>query len=234
MHGHSSIVAKRSTVIRGGVNNAIAHDSAAKHAAGSAIYVDDIPEPAGTLHAAPGLSSRAHARIRSMDLAKVRAAPGVVLVLTAADIPGVNDVSPIGAGDDPVFAADLVEFHGQVLFAVIADSHIAARSAAKLAQDRIRGSGAGPHRRGCAAGAVLRAAGSRDEARRCGTRHRQRAALSAGRVRAWRAGAFLSRGPGVAGGPGGGWRCYRPLLDPASDRGAAQRRPRPRAGPTTP
>ncbi|MGH6893932.1 MAG: molybdopterin cofactor-binding domain-containing protein, partial [Dongiaceae bacterium] len=126
--------AKTATAIRGGVRNAIAHDSAAKHVAGTAIYIDDMPEPAGTLHAAPGLSASAHARIKSIDLAKVRAAPGVVLVLAAADIRGVNDVSPIGAGDDPVFAADKVEFHGQVLFAVIAESHEAARRAAKLAK----------------------------------------------------------------------------------------------------
>src|SRR3990170_5135484 len=131
MHGRN-LDAKRATAIQGGVRNAVAHDSAIKHAAGTAIYVDDIPEPAGTLHAAPGLSARTHARIRSMDLAKVRAAPGVVLVLTASDIPGTNDVSPIGAGDDPLFASGIVEFHGQVLFAVIAESHEAARRAAKL------------------------------------------------------------------------------------------------------
>jgi xanthine dehydrogenase large subunit len=133
MHGPSPATAKPAT-IRGGVHNALAHDSAAKHVAGTAIYVDDIPEPAGTLHAAPGLSTRAHARIRSLDLAKVRAAPGIILVLTAGDIPGANDVSPIGAGDDPVFASDTVEFHGQVLFAVVAESQEAARRAARLAK----------------------------------------------------------------------------------------------------
>ena len=120
--------------IRGGVHSAIAHDSARKHVTGAAVYVDDIPEPAGTLHAAPGLADKAHARIRSMDLAAVRASPGVIAVLGAADIPGANDVSPIGAGDDPVFATDLVLFHGQVLFAVIAESQVAARRAARLAK----------------------------------------------------------------------------------------------------
>jgi len=120
--------------IKGGVHNAIAHDSARKHVTGAAIYVDDIPEPAGTLHAAPGLSARAHARIRSMDLSAVRAAPGVVAVLTVEDVPGTNDVSPIGAGDDPVFVRELVEFHGQVLFAVIAESQELARRAARLAK----------------------------------------------------------------------------------------------------
>jgi xanthine dehydrogenase large subunit len=124
----------KAATIRGGVHNALAHDSAAKHTTGQAVYVDDIPEPAGTLHAAPGLATRAHARVKSLDLSRVRAAPGVVLVLTAADIPGANDVSPLGVGDDPLFAADVVEFHGQVLFAVIARSHEAARRAARLAK----------------------------------------------------------------------------------------------------
>src|SRR5215813_3125402 len=133
MHGHSATAGKAAT-IRGGVHSALAHDSAAKHVAGTAVYIDDIAEPAGTLHAAPGLSARAHARIKSIDLSRVRAAPGVVLVLTAADIPGANDVSPIGAGDDPVFVTDTVEFHGQALFAVIAESHDTARRAARLAK----------------------------------------------------------------------------------------------------
>jgi len=126
--------AATSTLIEGGVHNAVAHDSARKHVTGGAIYIDDIPEPAGTLFAAPGLSSKAHARIIGMDLSAVQAAPGVVAVLTVADIPGTNDVSPIHAGDDPVFAGDLVEFHGQVLFAVIATSQDAARRAARLAK----------------------------------------------------------------------------------------------------
>jgi xanthine dehydrogenase large subunit len=119
--------------IRGGVHSAVAHDSARKHVTGAAVYVDDMAEPAGTLHAAPGLAAKAHARVRRLDLSAVRAAPGVVAVLTAADIPGVNDVSPIHAGDDPVFAVEKVEFHGQVLFAVIAESRDAARRAARLA-----------------------------------------------------------------------------------------------------
>ncbi len=119
--------------IAGGVRQALAHDSARKHVTGKAIYVDDIPEPFGTLHLAAGGADRAHARLRKLDLARVRAAPGVAAVLTAADIPGINDVSPIGAGDDPVFVADEILFHGQVLFAVAADSFENARNAARLA-----------------------------------------------------------------------------------------------------
>lgn len=120
--------------IRGGVRNPILHDSARKHVSGTALYVDDILEPAGTLHVSPGLSSRAHARIKSLNLDAVRGAPGVISVLTADDIPGANDVSPIGANDDPVFASGEILFHGQVIFAVVAESYDMARAAAQLAK----------------------------------------------------------------------------------------------------
>ena len=52
---------------------------------------------------------------------RVRAAPGVVIVLTAGDVPGANDVSPF-AGDDPMFADGLVQYWGQSLFAVAAET----------------------------------------------------------------------------------------------------------------
>ena len=79
------------------------HDSAIRHVTGTATYTDDIAEPIGTLHAYLGLSDVAHGRITEMDLEAVRAAPGVVDVLTARDIPGVNDISPTGLNDEPVF-----------------------------------------------------------------------------------------------------------------------------------
>ena len=54
------------------------HESAELHVLGQATYTDDIPELQGTLHAALGLSSKAHARITAIDLAPVRAAAGIV------------------------------------------------------------------------------------------------------------------------------------------------------------
>ena len=120
--------------IRGGVHAPQRHDSALKHVTGAAEYTDDIPEPVGTLHAALGLSTQAHAEILALDLDAVRAAPGVVGVLTAADIPGENDVSPTGRHDEPVFAETRVEFHGQPVFAVVAETRDAARRAARLAR----------------------------------------------------------------------------------------------------
>lgn len=109
------------------------HDSAVQHVTGEARYIDDIPEPPGLLHIALGRSDHAHARIRSMDLSAVRAAPGVVAVFTADDIPGENNVGPV-VHDEPLFAEDLVQFHGQCLFAVAATSVRAARRAVGLAQ----------------------------------------------------------------------------------------------------
>ena len=58
----------------------------------------------------------------------------MVGVLTADDIPGHNDISPTGRQDEPVFPTDKVEFNGQPLFAVIADTRDAARRAAELAE----------------------------------------------------------------------------------------------------
>ncbi|NBO21368.1 MAG: xanthine dehydrogenase molybdopterin binding subunit, partial [Rhodobacteraceae bacterium] len=109
------------------------HDAAPLHVTGTARYVDDIPLPAGALHLAFGLSSVAHGDITAMDLAPVRAAPGVVAVLSAADFDPVPDCSP-SLGDEPIFATGRVHFHGQPLFLVIAESHLAARRAARLAK----------------------------------------------------------------------------------------------------
>jgi xanthine dehydrogenase large subunit len=109
------------------------HESAALHVLGQANYTDDVPEVRGTLHAALGLSSKPHAKITAIDLAPVRASRGVVAVLTAADIPGTNDCGPI-IHDDPIFADGLVQYVGQPMFIVIADTHDNARRAARQAQ----------------------------------------------------------------------------------------------------
>ncbi len=116
------------------VHSAIAHDSARKHVAGTALYVDDIPEPAGLLHCYFGVSQYAHARVLGMDLSAVESYPGVIRTLTAADIPGVNEISPVHKFDEPVLAQDLVQFAGQPLFAVLAQSRAIARRAVELAR----------------------------------------------------------------------------------------------------
>jgi len=112
------------------------HDSAARQVSGTAVFIDDIREPEGTLHVAPGGAAAAHGRIKRLGLDAVRAAAGVVRVITPADIPGKNDCSPV-RGDDPILTESIVDFHGQVLFAVVAETRDAARRAAQLAEIEI-------------------------------------------------------------------------------------------------
>ncbi len=112
----------------------VTHDSASKHVSGAALYVDDIPEPSNLLHCYFGTSDFAHARITNMDLSAVKQYKGVVRVLTASDIPGANEISPVHKNDEPVLADGLVQFAGQALFAVLAESRAVARRAAQLAK----------------------------------------------------------------------------------------------------
>ncbi|MBL8474173.1 MAG: xanthine dehydrogenase molybdopterin binding subunit [Rhodocyclaceae bacterium] len=121
------------TAPAGVAHQPLPHESAPLHVSGGATYIDDIAEAAGTLHAALGLSERAHARLVGLDLSAVRAAPGVRDVIVAADIPGENDCGPI-VHDDPILADGCVQYLGQPIFAVIADSHAEARRAARLAR----------------------------------------------------------------------------------------------------
>jgi xanthine dehydrogenase large subunit len=114
------------------LHSAVAHDSAEKHVSGEALYIDDLPEPAGLLHVHVGQSTRAHARVARLDLAAVRAAPGVVCVLTSADVPGKNDIGPV-QNDEPLLPEGVVRFVGQPLFAVAAETLPKARAAAALA-----------------------------------------------------------------------------------------------------
>ncbi len=113
----------------GRVHTARRHDSALKHVTGQALYVDDLPEPPGTLHAALVLSPVACGRLGKLDFAAAAGSPGVVAVLGAQDIPGRNDVAAGGQGE-PLFAVERVEFAGQPLAMVVAGSLDAARAAA--------------------------------------------------------------------------------------------------------
>ena len=112
---------------------ALPHDAATLHVTGKARYVDDIPAPADCLHLAFGLSQIAHGRIAALDLAAVRAAPGVVGVWEAKDLPSDCDCSPSNH-DEPLLSGATIRYLGQPVFLVAATSHLAARRAARLAQ----------------------------------------------------------------------------------------------------
>lgn len=115
------------------IGKPLPHDAARLHVTGAARYIDDVPLPADTLHAAFGLSHIAAGRITRINLDAVRTAAGVVAVLTADDLPFANDVSP-SVHDEPLLATDRVHYIGQPVFLVLATSHLAARKAAKLGQ----------------------------------------------------------------------------------------------------
>ena len=114
------------------VGDALPHDSAHLHVSGRAAYTDDLPEPRDLLHVAVGMSSKPHARLRAVDLAAVLAAAGVVDVCVAADIAGENNCGPI-VHDEKILATDTVEYAGQAIFAVAANTVDQARKAALLA-----------------------------------------------------------------------------------------------------
>jgi xanthine dehydrogenase large subunit len=129
--------ALRQELVTDAIGLALAHDSAVLHVQGTAQYIDDAREPEGLLHVVPGYArDGARGKIASIDLTAVKSYPGVVAVLTAKDIPGVNDCSP-SIGGDPILADGDIIFHGQVIFAVAAESRDAARRAARLAKVKI-------------------------------------------------------------------------------------------------
>ena len=115
------------------IGASLPHDSAPLHVTGQARYVDDVPLPQGALHLAFGLSTEAHADITALDLTAVRSAPGVVAVFSAENLPDMPDVSPT-VHDEPLLAVGKVHYAGQPVFLVVAQSHLQARKAARLAK----------------------------------------------------------------------------------------------------
>ncbi|MGM0534821.1 MAG: xanthine dehydrogenase molybdopterin binding subunit [Pseudomonadota bacterium] len=120
------------TATRGAAGSASAHESAIKHVTGRATYIDDIPAPANALHLALGLSPVAHGRLTHLDLAAIRALPGVVDVVAFSEVPGHTDIGPVFPGD-PLFVEEEISYAGQVLFAVAAETHRDAREAISAA-----------------------------------------------------------------------------------------------------
>ncbi len=115
-----------------GVGKSVKHDSAPKHVSGEAVYVDDRLEFPNQLHVYARMSERAHARIVSIDTSPCYQIPGVAIAITAKDVPGQLDIGAVMPGD-PLLADGKVEFIGQPVIAVAADSLETARKAAMAA-----------------------------------------------------------------------------------------------------
>uniref|UniRef100_G3WE87 aldehyde oxidase n=1 Tax=Sarcophilus harrisii TaxID=9305 RepID=G3WE87_SARHA len=106
------------------VGRPIHHQSGIKHATGEAIFCDDLPVVDKELFLALVTSTRAHAKIISIDASEALELPGVVDVITAKDIPGTN-----GTDDDKLLAVDEVLCVGQIICAVVAESDVYAKRA---------------------------------------------------------------------------------------------------------
>jgi xanthine dehydrogenase large subunit len=107
------------------VGRAIPHESAREHVTGRALYTDDLlPRYPQALHAWPVQAPYAHARVLRLEPAPAYRVPGVARVLTAQDVPGLND-SGI-KGDEPLFPSEVM-YHGQAVAWVLAETEEAAR-----------------------------------------------------------------------------------------------------------
>ena len=108
------------------------HESAIRQVSGSARYVDDIPAPASLCYASVGVTNVASGTLTTLDLSAVKQSPGVIDVITISDIPGHTDIGPVFGGD-PILLDKEVKFHGQPVFAVLAETQEQARVAASKA-----------------------------------------------------------------------------------------------------
>jgi xanthine dehydrogenase large subunit len=103
----------------------VPHESAALHVTGAALYTDDlVGRTRDVLHAHPVQASHAHARVTALRVDASYDVPGVVRVLTAADVPGVNDAGV--KQDEPLFPTEVM-YHGHAVCWVLAESLEAAR-----------------------------------------------------------------------------------------------------------
>lgn len=127
--------------LNGRVGKSRAHESAERHVSGAAEYIDDKTPLTGMLHLCPVLSDCAHGRITHIDTAACLQVPGVVRVLSWQDVPGELDIGPLAPGD-PLFAKETVEYHGQVVLMIAAETLDAARAGALAAKIAIEPLGA--------------------------------------------------------------------------------------------
>lgn len=113
------------------IGHPIMHLSGIKHATGEAIYCDDMPVVDRELFLTFVTSSRARAKIVSIDLSEALSLPGVVDILTGEHLPGITTNFGFLTDSEQLLSTDEVSCVGQLICAVIADSEVQARRAAQ-------------------------------------------------------------------------------------------------------
>ena len=111
--------------------NIVYHDSAIKHVSGRSIYINDMDTSSGMLYGKVVYSPHAYAHILSFNLEKARQLKGVHAILSYRDIPGINQMGPV-FHDEPCLAEDTVNFIGQAIFLIAAETKEIAAKAEKL------------------------------------------------------------------------------------------------------
>ncbi len=110
------------------IGAAVARPDAVDKVRGEARYADDLAFP-GMLHAAVVRSPHPHARLVGIDPGEARSLPGIVAVLTAADVPGTNIVHVI-VDDQPALAEGVVRYVGEPVALVVAETKREAQAGA--------------------------------------------------------------------------------------------------------
>lgn len=114
------------------VGRTVPHESAALHVTGTALYTDDLlARTPGVLHAWPVQAPHAHARVTAVRTDAALAVPGVVRVLTAADVPGHNDAGT--KHDEPLFPTEVM-YYGHAVCWVLGETLEAARRGAEAVE----------------------------------------------------------------------------------------------------
>ena len=109
----------------------LSHESAIKHVSGESVYVNDIEVNNMLLFGHIFTSSYAHAKIISGNCERAKALKGVHAVISYKDIPGSNQMGPV-IHDEPCLAIDKVEFIGQAIYLIAAETIEIALEAEKL------------------------------------------------------------------------------------------------------
>uniref|UniRef100_A0A8C1YA85 Aldehyde oxidase 5 n=1 Tax=Cyprinus carpio TaxID=7962 RepID=A0A8C1YA85_CYPCA len=106
------------------------HQAALQQATGEAVYYDDIPSVKGELFVSMVTSTRAHAKIISIDASVALAMSGVVTFISAKDVPGQNRRLWFNNPEE-LFAEEEVICVGQIIGAIVAETREQAKRAAE-------------------------------------------------------------------------------------------------------
>jgi xanthine dehydrogenase/oxidase len=104
------------------------HSSALKQATGEAVYCDDIPKHENELYLALVLSTKAHAKIISIDASEALNQPGVHAFFSAKDLTAEQNYFM----NEELFASEIATNQGRILGAIVGDDQITAQRAARL------------------------------------------------------------------------------------------------------